>query len=103
MCVGAGTLCVPAGGEAAAGGGTGGEAAPDGMIRSVSRRISLTFCTIASHSWLFETTSTDAVDPVAWLAGPAPPEPAPDAAAANWVDEVDCILTLREALTYSMR
>jgi hypothetical protein len=67
-------------------------AAPAGRIRSVSRRISRTFCTIDSHRLFCAATSITEVAPV--VAGPA----VAVLLAPNWVDEVDCIFTLREAL-----
>src|SRR6266496_2388912 len=61
-----------------------------GMILSVSRRISFTFCTSDSQRLFCAATSIVEVAPVAF-------EPAV-AAAPNCVEAVDCIFTLREAL-----
>src|SRR5438445_3674939 len=63
-----------------------------GMILSVSRRISFTFCTIDSHRLFCAARSIVEIAPVAL--GP----PVPLVAAPNCVEAVDCIFTLREAL-----
>ena len=60
-----------------------------GMILSVSRRISFTFCTIDSHRLFCAATSM--VDTAPVTAGPLV------AVCPNCVDAVDCIFTLREA------
>jgi hypothetical protein len=75
---------------AAVAGGT--SCVPAGMILSVSRRMSFTFCTSDSHSLFSASTSICAVPPVVDVeVGVAPPVP-------NCVDAVDCIFTLRLAL-----
>jgi hypothetical protein len=61
-----------------------------GMILSVSRRISFTFCTMESQRLFCAVTSMVEVAPVA-LGVPA-------CAVPNCVEAVDCIFTLREAL-----
>src|ERR671931_233608 len=77
----AGTAAVAAASAAALGAG---------MILSVSRRISFTFCTIESQRLFCAVTSMVEVAPVA-LGVPA-------CAVPNCVEAVDCIFTLREAL-----
>src|SRR6185503_17797652 len=87
--------CAPgtAGGEEGAAAGAVAVAAVDaGTILSVSRSMSLTFCTIESHRLFCAATSITEMAPVAL--GPAlavPVEP-------NCVEAVDCIFTLRDAL-----
>src|SRR5205814_5143257 len=76
-----------AGAPAAAPSGT--ACADAGMILSVSRRMSFTFCTIDSQRLFCASTSIVEVAPVAF---------GPPVAAPNCVEAVDCILTLREAL-----
>src|SRR6266404_267470 len=61
-----------------------------GMILSVSRRISFTFCTTESHRLFCALTSMVEVAPVALVV--------PVCAVPNCVDAVDCIFTLRAAL-----
>jgi hypothetical protein len=87
--------CGAAPGAAAGGAGGGANCVPAGMILSVSRRMSFTFCTTDSQRRFSARTSICAVPPVVEVAAP-PVGVVP--AAPNCVDAVDCILTFRLAL-----